>query len=112
MSKGRRFVCLLSVALVLSIAGCRSSGAPRRVVTTEPTLDGLDADDMALLGTPPVREMTYVDRHPILSKPRDYWETSGDNKIVKAAAATFIGVPAGVVGEIRQIVTGSPPAVR
>lgn len=112
MIQGKKFVCLLLALLVLSMSGCRTSGAPRRVVTTEPALSGLDAEDMALLGTPPAREVTYVDRHPILSKPRDYWETSGDNTLVKAAAATFIGVPAGIVGEIRQIVVGSPPAMR
>jgi hypothetical protein len=51
---------------------------------------------------------SWVDRHPLLYKPRDYYETSGDNKIVKTAAATVIGIPAGVVGELRQIVTGAP----
>jgi len=112
MSRGKRFVCLLSASLVLSIAGCRASGAPRRVVTTEPALSGLDAEDMALLESPPAREMTYVDRHPIFSKPRDYWEGAGDNKLVKAAAATLVGVPVGIVSEVRQIVLGSPPATR
>jgi hypothetical protein len=56
--------------------------------------------------------VTYVDRHPLLSKPREYWDSSGDNKIVKAGAATFIGVPVGLYGEIKQIVVGTPPETR
>ncbi len=54
----------------------------------------------------------FVDRHPLFSKPRQYWETSGDNKIVKAAAATFIGVPVGFAGEVKQIFVGAPPETR
>jgi hypothetical protein len=48
----------------------------------------------------------------VLSKPREYWESSGNNTIVKAAAATFVGVPVGLFGEVRQIVVGSPPDTR
>ena len=40
------------------------------------------------------------------------WELSGDNKVVKAAAATFVGVPAGLYGEVKQIIVGTPTDVR
>jgi hypothetical protein len=60
----------------------------------------------------PVRTVSFVDRHPLFSKPREYWDSSGDKKIVKAAAATFIGVPAGFVGEVRQIFVGAPAEPR
>ncbi len=60
----------------------------------------------------PERTVTYVDRHPLFSKPRQYWESSGDNKIVKTAAATFVGVPAGIYGELKQIVVGTTPTSR
>ena len=56
--------------------------------------------------------MTFVDRHPLLSKPRDYYESSGDNKFVKSMAAGVIGVPAGIVGELKQIVVGKPAELR
>jgi hypothetical protein len=56
--------------------------------------------------TPP-KTVTWVDRHPLFSKPRDYWETSGDNKVVKVAAATLVGVPAGIYGEVKQIIVGA-----
>ena len=62
--------------------------------------------------SPPAKTITYVDRHPIFSKPRDYWDSAGDNKIVKAGAATFIGVPFGIYGEMKQIVVGTPPETR
>jgi len=107
MSRGKRFVCLSAALLALSIAGCHSAGS-RRSIAAEPALSGLDAGDMAVLEAPPVRELTVVDRHPLLYKPRDYWDNAGDNRLVKAAAATFVGVPVGIVGEVRQIVAGSP----
>ena len=59
--------------------------------------------------SPPPKTVGWVERHPLFSKPRDYWETSGDNKIVKAAAATFVGVPVGLYGEVKQIIVGAPP---
>ena len=68
-------------------------------------------DGGAAVAVTPSNTVTWVDRHPLFSKPRDYYETSGDNKVVKAAAATVIGIPAGIFGELRQIVVGAstPP---
>jgi hypothetical protein len=53
--------------------------------------------------------LTFVERHPLLYKPRDYYENSGENKVVKTAAAVVVGVPVGIVTELKQIVVGSPP---
>jgi hypothetical protein len=95
--------------LVVSGVGCQSSGSRR---APEPSLSGaLDSKGSIAESTPP-RTVSYVDRHPLLSKPRDYWDSSGDNKIVKAGAATFIGVPVGIYGELKQIVVGTTPEVR
>jgi hypothetical protein len=102
---------MMLAATVLATAGCHGAGS-RRTIADEPGLSGLDAQDKAYLDAPAASTAsTVVDRHPLLYKPREYWDTSGDNRVVKAAAATFIGVPAGVVGEVRQIFTGAPPAV-
>jgi hypothetical protein len=98
--------------------GCQSAGPRKPVVTTEPGLAGTvdsDGTTVAADGTrqvAPARTVTWVDRHPLFSKPRDYWDTSGDNKIVKAAAATFVGVPVGMYGEVKQIIVGVPQEVR
>jgi hypothetical protein len=53
--------------------------------------------------------LTFVERHPLLYKPRDYYESAGSNTAVKTAAAVVVGVPVGIVTEIKQIVVGAPP---
>lgn len=111
MKKLKVFAILTLATAVLASSGCHASGRKRRSVVDEPTLSGLDAEDKAFLDAPAVRTETVVDRHPLLYKPREYWENAGDNKIVKGAAATFVGVPAGIVGEVRQIFVGRPATV-
>jgi hypothetical protein len=89
-------------------SGCQSAGRPRTVVTPAPSVSGTVDDDGSRVGTTPVRDVTWVDRHPLFFKPREYWDTSGDNKVVKAAAATLVGVPVGIYGEVKQIIVGTP----
>jgi hypothetical protein len=111
MTTRRWMVALLIASLLMVACGCHGAGTRYRSVP-EPSLAGaLELDDPAIAAAPP-RMVSFVDRHPMLSKPREYWETSGDNTIVKAVAATFIGVPVGLFGELRQIVEGVPPEVR
>ena len=117
--RGKRwFAISLTIVLWIAAAGCQTAGPRKPVVTTEPGLAGpVDGDGtvVAADGTrqvAPPRTVTWVDRHPLFSKPRDYWDTSGDNKIVKAAAATFVGVPVGMYGEVKQIIVGAPEEPR
>jgi hypothetical protein len=100
----------LGVIAVLVVSGCQGAGSPRRVAVAEPglALPG-DAGPAVAEAPPAARPVTVVDRHPLLSRPRDYYESAGNNKIVKTAAATFIGIPAGFVGELKQIVVGRDP---
>jgi hypothetical protein len=95
-------------------SGCKSnSSSTRTVVSPEPSISSAAGSDSVIVEgnpPPPVKTVGVVDRHPLFSKPRDYWESSGDNKIVKAAAATFVGVPVGMYGEVKQIIVGAPPA--
>ena len=112
--RGYRGFAITQLVVILGIcAGCQSAGQPRTIVSPEPSLSGTVDGDTAVAGgtrpAPPVRTTGVVDRHPLFSKPRDYWESSGDNKVVKAAAATFVGVPAGIYGEVKQIFVGVPP---
>lgn len=109
------------VALTLSvglISGCQTAGTkrPPTVVNPAPTVaeGGIVEGGVAekTIAPTPVLTVSFVDRHPLFSKPREYWQSSGDKKIVKAAAATFIGVPAGFVGEVKQIIVGTPQAPR
>jgi hypothetical protein len=100
----------LGVSAVLALSGCHGAGSARRVAVAEPGLALSGDSDATIAEVPPARPVTVVDRHPLLSRPRDYYQSSGNNKIVKTAAATVIGVPAGIVGELRQIVVGRAPS--
>ena len=116
--RGQRWFAIGVLAVLYGISsGCQGAGPRRTVVTPEPglasTVDGdgtVTADGTRQL--PPPKTVGWVERHPLFSKPRDYWETSGDNKIVKAAAATFVGVPVGFYGEVKQIIVGVPTEPR
>ena len=94
---------------------CRTALSCLKLVTGNVVTDATEPDTKVAEGTiqaTPVKTVGFADRHPLFMKPRQYWESSGDNKIVKAAAATFIGVPAGFVGEVKQIFVGAPPEGR
>lgn len=63
--------------------------------------------------TPPTvaaKPPTFASKHPLFSHPKKYYDKTNGNKLAKTASATFIGVPSGVAGEIRQAFTGGPPA--
>jgi hypothetical protein len=89
--------------------GCQTGPSRRTLASAEPALSPPAGGGTAIVATPVPRTLTFVDRHPLLYKPRDYYESSGDNKLVKSTAAVVVGVPAGVIGEIRQIVVGTTP---
>jgi hypothetical protein len=115
--RGYRWSTIALFVLSSGLAsGCQSAGTPRTVVSPAPSISSrVDGDVTVADGTQqltPPRTVTWVDRHPLFSKPRDYWDTSGDNKVVKAAAATFVGVPAGIYGEVKQIIVGAPQEPR
>lgn len=114
--RGIRYRTMAVVALsVAMISGCQTAGARRPSTVVSPSTSVNETGDVAgekTIAATPVRPTKFTDRHPLFTKPREYWETSGDNKVVKAAAATFIGVPAGFVGEFKQIITGVPSEPR
>jgi hypothetical protein len=108
------------VLLALLVTGCQSSIPRRRpggLAANEPGLDGSAngsssgaGSGSSIVEAPPARtrSISFVDRHPLLYRPRDLYESSGDNVIVKGAAATLVGIPAGLFSEMRQIVVGRP----
>jgi hypothetical protein len=114
MATRRRLGLAICCLYVLAAAGCHSSGSRRAAAPAEPALSSSvgGGDDRTIIEEPPARSVSYVDRHPLFSKPREYYENSTSNSsIVKAATATFVGVPVGIFGEVRQIVVGAPPSV-
>jgi hypothetical protein len=100
---------MLALSAALFLPGCHGTHS-QKAVTTEPALAPMADADGTTIATPPptTKTVTFVDRHPMLYKPRDYWDGAGDNKVVKATAATVVGIPAGIVGELKQIVVGRP----
>ena len=106
----RRTPITLAAALTVLILGGCSSASKRSLPATEPGLAASGADPgVTVVETPPVvRTTSAVDRHPLLSKPKQYYDSTNNNKVVKTAAATFVGVPAGIFGELKQIVAGAP----
>ena len=101
----------LAASLILLGTGCHSNPSTRSLAssTAEPALLPPTEPGATVVQTQPTRELTWADRHPLFIKPREYYDNSGSNRVVKAAAATVIGVPAGIIGELKQIVSGSRP---
>lgn len=98
--------CLLTVS-----SGCHNGA--RRVAQAEPGLTPPLEPGISMVDPVPVPMApteTWVDRHPLFSKPRDMYASTNSNGLVKAAAATLVGVPVGFVGEMKQIVVGASPA--
>ncbi len=96
----------LAAAVIACSGGCQGMGS-RRVATAEPGLGG-GIEPGSSVAAAPSTSPSWVDRHPLFSKPRDMYASTNSNKLVKTAAATVVGVPVGFFGEIRQIVVGKP----
>ena len=73
--------------------------------STVPTPDAL-AYQPSTMTTEMPPEKGFVDRHPLLSSPRNYYRDSSRNPVMKVLAGTFVGVPVGVWREGKQIVYG------
>ena len=108
-----RLSLALACLLIPAAAGCRSSGTTRALGPS--VSSSVDGDVPVVIDEPPIGPsptVSYIDRHPLFSKPREYYEKSAsNNKLVKTASATFVGVPAGIYDEVKQIFVGAPPAV-
>ena len=106
-SNSRRLVFnTIAMAVLALSAGCQGMGS-RRVASAEPGLSG-GIEPGTSVAAAPSTSVTWVDRHPLFSKPRDMYASTNSNKVVKTAAAAVVGVPVGFFGEIKQIVVGKP----
>ncbi len=124
MRSGYR-IALWSLALAASLlaVGCHGNNRrAARLASAEPSLE-LPSDDGTIIqgngsgssGTIVAQapgSSTFVDRHPMFSAPRDFYNNTNSNKIVKTGAAVVVGVPVGVYGEVKQIFTGGPGSTR
>src|SRR4051812_38601870 len=107
----RQFHWMVAALLVaFSASGC-STPSKRTLASTEPGLSTVPGDSGVTVvdrARPVPASETFVDRHPLFSRPRHYYENSGSNKVTKTAGAVVLGVPAGIYGELKQIVVGAP----
>ena len=110
-----RAATALLVATLLS--GCQGSGRGmlRRSAAKEPAL--MAPDGVIVVAEPAPKAAGWAARHPVLTRPREYYEESGGstggmNKVVATGRAAFIGVPSGIAAEIKQMVTGVPAPSR
>ena len=108
MSTRRGIVLLIALAAAPALGCQRQQFVRNQSVDMNPPLVSADpiATDPALADP---RSVTFADRHPLLRKPAEYYQSAGPSPARKVAAATVIGIPAGILGEMRQIVVGCPP---
>ena len=67
---------------------------------------GLPPEAEADMGMVPATEKSFVDRHPLLAAPRNYYRDGANTFVGRAFMGTFVGVPVGVAREAWQIVYG------
>ncbi|WP_169974234.1 hypothetical protein [Tautonia rosea] len=108
MSTRARWVMLFAVLATLTTGCHRKEFIRNQSVAMDPSLVSIDPALSDPMLTQPSRA-TFVDRHPLLRKPVEYYQTAKPHPAHRLASATFIGVPAGILGEMRQIIVGCPP---
>ncbi len=110
---GQRWLGALGLSvLILTGTGCQTGGS-KRASAPEPGLSVAPDSNSTIVEAPQAKSVTYVDRHPMFSKPREYWENSpATTRSSRPARRRSSGVPVGLYGELKQIVVGTPPATR
>lgn len=111
---GRWSTILLLLTVCVTLTGCQGMRNRRVAMAPEPALTDPSIPGEPVVVAPPseVSSMAFVDRHPMFSKPRDMYNSDPDgNKLLRTTKAAFVGVPMGIVGEVRQIVVGAPQPV-
>ena len=96
------------------LAGCkglsqkRSASIEPGMTTASPTLGAPVEPGGTVVAAAPSTGESWTTRHPLFSRPKHYYDSTQSNKAVKAGVATVVGIPAGIFGEMKQIVTGTP----
>ncbi len=98
---------VVGVLVMIAVVGCAQSRNRKTVSSEPPLLSGVDGETV-IMEAPKVRTVTAADRHPMLRRPRQYYDKTNGNKFSKTVAATVIGVPSGIGAEMKQIVSGQP----
>jgi hypothetical protein len=110
MRGSRLYLVAILGLTALTMTGCHAGQSKRSIASSEPMLSPTAEGGTPIVveGTP-ARTVSYVDRHPLLAKPREYYEGSTSNNVIgRSARAVVVGVPVGIYGELKQIVVGTP----
>ncbi|MBI1322329.1 hypothetical protein GC170_03950 [bacterium] len=111
-SRQRRVLLMVVTASLVAVSGCaRHRNKSVMVSNSQPVIAGASSVDQAYSVDKPVVGTRFVDRHPMFYKPGEYYTTTDGNAIVRGAKATFVGIPAGVFGEVKQAFRGVPKTV-
>jgi hypothetical protein len=103
---------VMTTACVIALTGCaRHRNKSIAMGSSQPVIAGASSVDQAYAVDKPIAGTRFVDRHPMFYKPGEYYTTSDGNVVVRGARATFVGVPAGIVGEFKQAFRGVPKTV-
>lgn len=94
------------IVLATAVSGCHRGAFYRGGMVADPAL--VTTEPGVIISDVPER-VTFVDRHPLLRKPVEYYHEKCGSTFCKLATATFLGVPVGILGEARQIIVGCPP---
>jgi hypothetical protein len=103
----------MAVTFLAAIAatGCQGGPSKRTLASADPALSPrVEGETPMVVESPSSPSVAFVGRHPMLYKPREYYDNTSSNKVVKTAAAVVVGVPVGIFDELKQIVVGAPPA--
>ncbi len=109
----RRNILLAGMLVVVATStGCHKHKNQMRGTALDSVVSSPQFESMAMDGCAPTGKTACVDRHPMLYKPRDVFNNVDHGPIMKTAAATFVGVPAGIAGEVGQVFHGCPRCAR
>lgn len=113
LSPKSRFVQIIAVLAVIITPGCAKNRQKVMVSNNRPIIEGASSvgGSEIVVNQPASNGSRFIDRHPLFYKPGEYYTTYDGNVVVRGARATFVGIPAGVVGEVKQAFRGVPKRI-
>ena len=110
LSRNRRIVQVVAALAVLITPGCAKNRQKVMVSNNRPIIEGASSvgGGEIVVNNKPAGGSRFIDRHPLFYKPGEYYTTYDGNVVLRGARATFVGIPAGMVGEMKQAFRGVP----
>lgn len=108
-----RVVQVVTALTIVIAPGCAKNRQKVMVSSNRPIIEGAStvSSNGELVVNKPAGSSRFMDRHPMFYKPGEYYSTYDGNVVMRGARATFVGIPAGVVGEVKQAFRGVPKTI-